>query len=160
MFSGRLSGAAHSDLMQYIATWAGQHNHQFGPNMEVRTMNMKVVLPVFLLLASSVQGQDQDKKGQNQEPATTEPSLRQELLAMEKEDQQVRAAVLKALGEKGISPGKPITDPALLKIFLEQSGKMAAVDQRSRARLKEVVNKHGWPGKSLVGKEGAHAAWL
>src|SRR5262249_1178792 len=115
---------------------------------------------VFLLLASSVQGQDQDKKGQNQEPATTEPSLRQELLAMEKEDQQVRAAVLKALGEKGISPGKPITDPALLKIFLDQSGSMAAVDQRSRDRLKEVVNKHGWPGKSLVGKDGAHAAWL
>ena len=123
-------------------------------------MNMKVVLPVFLLLVSSVQGQDQDKKGQNQEPAATEPSLRQELLAMEKEDQQVRAAVLKALGEKGISPGKPITDPALLKIFLEQSGKMAAVDEKSRARLKEVVGKHGWPGKSLVGKDGAHAAWL
>jgi hypothetical protein len=130
--------------------------------MEVRLMNMKVVVPVCLLLASSVQGQDPDKKGQDKEPAAKEPCLRQELLAMEKEDQQVRTAVLKALGEKGISPGdaKPITDPALLKIFLEQTGKMAAVDQKNRARLKEVVDKHGWPGKSLVGKDGAHAAWL
>jgi Family of unknown function (DUF6624) len=125
-------------------------------------MNMKVVVPVFLLLGSFVQGQDPDKKGQDKEPAAKEPSLRQELLAMEKEDQQVRASLLKALGEKGVSPGdaKPITDPALLKIFLEQTGKMAAVDQKNRARLKEIVDKHGWPGKSLVGKDGAHVAWL
>jgi hypothetical protein len=123
---------------------------------------MKVVVPVFFLLASSVQGQDPDKRGQDKQPAAKHPSLRQELLAMEKEDQQVRAAVLKALGEKGISPGdgQPITDPALLKIFLEQSGKMAAVDQKNRARLKVVVDRHGWPGKSLVGRDGAHAAWL
>jgi hypothetical protein len=125
-------------------------------------MDRKALVPALLLLASAVQGQEPDKKGQDKEPAAKEPALRQELLAMEKEDQQVRAAVLKALGEKGISLGdaKSITDPALLKFFLEQAGKMSAVDQKNRVRLKEVVDKHGWPGKSLAGKDGAHAAWL
>lgn len=28
------------------------------------------------------------------------------------------------------------------------------------ARLKEIVARHGWPGRSLVGEDGAHAAWL
>jgi hypothetical protein len=103
-----------------------------------------------------------DKNGQEKEPAAKEPALRQELLAMVKEDQQVRASVVKALADKGIPLGdaKSITDPALLKIFLEQTGKMSAVDQKNRARLKQVVDKHGWPGKSVVGKDGAHAAWL
>jgi hypothetical protein len=102
------------------------------------------------------------KNGQEKELAVKDPALRQELLAMMKQDQQVRAGAVKALGEKGISPGdgKSITDPALLKLFLEQTGKMSAVDQKNRARLKQVVDQHSWPGKSLVGKEGAHAAWL
>jgi hypothetical protein len=123
---------------------------------------MKLVPVVLLMLATSAQGREPDKQRQDKEPAAHQPSLRRELLAMEKEDQQVRTSVLKALGEKGISLGnnQPITDPALLKVFLEQTQKMAAVDQKNRARLKEMVEKHGWPGKALVGKDGAHAAWL
>jgi hypothetical protein len=99
---------------------------------------------------------------QDPKPAPQAPSLRQELLAMEKEDQEVRTSVFRALGEKGITPGdnKPITDFALMQVLLEQTGKLAAVDQKNRTRLKEVVDKHGWPGKSLAGKDGAHAAWL
>ncbi len=27
-------------------------------------------------------------------------------------------------------------------------------------RIHEIVAQHGWPGRSLVGEEGAHAAWL
>ncbi len=124
-------------------------------------MKINVVVAV-LLLCTFVLGQHQSLKGQQKEQAVKEASLRRELLAMVNEDQQVRVAMLKALGEKGIAleDGKAITDPALLKIVLEQIGKMAAVDQKNRARLKEVVDKHGWPGKSLVGKDGAHAAWL
>jgi hypothetical protein len=134
----------------------------FGRNFEVRTMNLKVVLPICLVLTASVQRQDADKVGSEKETAAKEPALRKELLAMENEDQDIRVAVVKALGQKGISLGdaKPITDPALLRIFLEQSGKMTAVDQKNRDRLKKIVGKHGWPGKSLAGRDGAHAAWL
>lgn len=34
------------------------------------------------------------------------------------------------------------------------------VDADNTAWLKEVVATHGWPGRSLVGKDGAQAAWL
>jgi len=125
-------------------------------------MNMKLVLAICLLFASSLHGQDADKNAQDKEPAVKEPALRKELLEIEKVDQEARAAFFKSLGENGISLGeiKANTDPAVLKVFLEQSGKMEAVDKKNRARLKEIVDKHGWPGRSLVGKDGAHAAWL
>ena len=34
------------------------------------------------------------------------------------------------------------------------------VDSRHLGRLKEIVDQYGWPGKSLVGEDGANAAWL
>lgn len=76
--------------------------------------------------------------------ASTEPqvvfneSLRQELLRMEEADQRIRTAALHATNFHGI---------------LE-------VDARHLQRMKEIVEQHGWPGKSLVGEDGSHAAWL
>jgi hypothetical protein len=37
---------------------------------------------------------------------------------------------------------------------------MQAVDARHTSRMRKIVEKHGWPGHSLVGVDGAHAAWL
>jgi hypothetical protein len=37
---------------------------------------------------------------------------------------------------------------------------MQAVDAKHTTRMKEIIAKHGWPGRSLVGDDGAHAAWL
>jgi hypothetical protein len=34
------------------------------------------------------------------------------------------------------------------------------VDVRNTARMKEIIAAYGWTGKSLVGAEGADAAWL
>ncbi|MGW3447389.1 DUF6624 domain-containing protein [Streptomyces sp. NPDC001076] len=34
------------------------------------------------------------------------------------------------------------------------------VDADNTARLKRITAEHGWPGTSLVGEEGAEAAWL
>jgi hypothetical protein len=42
----------------------------------------------------------------------------------------------------------------------ELQKKMEEIDQRNTAGLKGVVDKHGWPGRSSVGDEGAHNAWL
>ena len=36
----------------------------------------------------------------------------------------------------------------------------AAADRRHTARLKQVVEEHGWPRRSLVGEEAAHAAFI
>lgn len=35
-----------------------------------------------------------------------------------------------------------------------------ALHEQHAARLKAIIQNHGWPGISLVGKEGAKAAWL
>ena len=37
---------------------------------------------------------------------------------------------------------------------------VAPVDRDNTARLREIVAQHGWPGHELVGRAGAHAAWL
>lgn len=42
----------------------------------------------------------------------------------------------------------------------EQVAEMQAVDARHTARMKAILREHGWPGRSLVGDDGAHAAWL
>jgi hypothetical protein len=34
------------------------------------------------------------------------------------------------------------------------------IDDENAVWLREVVTKFGWPGRSLVGDDGAHAAWL
>lgn len=70
-------------------------------------------------------------------------ALRQELLNMVKEDQDARKEIIKT----------PSPDEAALR-------KMTQIDRKNTARMKEIVAKHGWPGKKLVGEDGAHAAWL
>jgi putative acetyltransferase len=82
-------------------------------------------------------------------PAPSEPvqfpSLRIELMEMKQEDQQVREAMIK----KGIS------NISLADVFAQKSA-----DARHTSRLKEIVGEFGWPGFELVGKDGAHAAFL
>ncbi|WP_338758873.1 DUF6624 domain-containing protein [Massilia sp. METH4] len=70
--------------------------------------------------------------------APTRPDLREELLRMRDVDQRAR----------GGSGGAP--DPQA----------MVKVDAEHTARLKEIVAKEGWPTKSMVGEDGALAAWL
>jgi hypothetical protein len=69
-------------------------------------------------------------------------ALRDELLRMDARDQTVRAE-LAADGSlwKGYHP------------------RMEAVHRENAARLREMIAKVGWPGQSLVGPDGAAAAW-
>lgn len=75
------------------------------------------------------------------EKSLVDPALRKELLALAAKDQQARAAIKSATDREAIE--------AVMKL-----------DREATARLKEVVAKHGWPGKSIVGVDGANAAWL
>jgi hypothetical protein len=34
------------------------------------------------------------------------------------------------------------------------------VDRENTGRMKQILDRHGWPGRSLVGADGAQAAWL
>ena len=70
------------------------------------------------------------------------PALREELLALAARDHAARRAALS------------VDDP------LEAERALASIEADTTARMKQIVATHGWPGKSLVGKDGAYAAWL
>jgi len=71
-------------------------------------------------------------------------TLSQELVALANDDLSVRDALVAdgSLGNYGYHP------------------RMEAVHKRNATRLTEIIEQYGWPGKSLVGEEGAWAAWL
>jgi hypothetical protein len=70
-------------------------------------------------------------------------ALRGELLGLAEEDRRVRAE-LAAAGA----------------LFEGYHPRMAEVHARNAARLTAIIDRHGWPGRGLVGEEGARAAWL
>lgn len=73
-----------------------------------------------------------------QHPNTpTLPALREELLKMRDEDQQVRQATTQ-----------------------EDFRKWRDTDAANQKRLREIVQQHGWPTVGMVGNDGASAAWL
>ncbi len=51
-------------------------------------------------------------------------------------------------------------DPALKKEFLALALRMQELDDSRLIRMKEIVAKYGWPGRSLVGTEAATATYL
>jgi hypothetical protein len=92
-------------------------------------------------LAQSLQAAHAEKEDKAQ-PKRDE-ALRRELLKMVKEDQDARMAIVKT----------PSPDEDALR-------KITDIDRKNTARMKEIIDKHGWPGKSLVSDDGAHSAWL
>jgi len=69
--------------------------------------------------------------------------LRSELLARRDEDQRIRASV--GHGAR-LSPG--------------QAEEWRRIDEANTMWLNDLVDQRGWPGISLVGEDGANAAWL
>jgi hypothetical protein len=97
------------------------------------------------LLGLAAVAQGDDKPAAKAAPAVKEPALHDELLAMVKVDQEARM--------QAIQQGPTKLDPKLVERLRE-------IDRKNTARMKEVIDKHGWPGKALVGDDGSHAAWL
>jgi hypothetical protein len=74
-----------------------------------------------------------------------DPALRRELLTLQAEDQKVRMAIIAKATDK---PDQEAMDA------------LREIDTKTTARMKAIIAKHGWPGKKLVGADGASAAWL
>jgi len=68
--------------------------------------------------------------------------LREELLALIDEDERVRERLA--------------ADGSLAAGYHPE---MEEVHRRNAGRLRAIVGEIGWPGKSEVGEDGAHAAW-
>jgi len=82
--------------------------------------------------------------------AARDTALRAELLGLAERDQRNRAGIDSLVRRYGReSPGADSANRAL-----------AAADAPLQERLREIVRTRGWPGRRLVGDDGAHAAWL
>jgi hypothetical protein len=84
-------------------------------------------------------------------PSVREEGLRQELLQRMKRDQEFRASLLELMRAR---------IPADSNKFKEVAKRGTEIDRQNTQRMKEIVKRYGWPGKSLVGTDGALAAWL
>jgi tetratricopeptide (TPR) repeat protein len=81
--------------------------------------------------------------------ALKEPKLARELNQRMQEDQIARRKI-----EPLMKNGQGMAmEPKLVR-------EIERIDTENTAWLKDVVDKHGWPGKSLVGEQSAQAAWL
>jgi hypothetical protein len=124
---------------------------------------MKRRIPVFLwlTLAGVSSAADEPKS-----PAVKEPELRLELLRRAKADQDVRGAVAQWMKQFGDSePADEATfeaslDAARKAEFQRFAETMKRIDQENTERLGEIIERYGWPTSTLVGKDGANAAWL
>jgi hypothetical protein len=79
-----------------------------------------------------------------------DPGLREELLRMAATDQDARQRLDR----------HPDRDGGMAEQELGAAEHLRAVDAANTARMKTIIAARGWPGRSLVGKDGAQAAWL
>ncbi|HYG61855.1 MAG TPA: DUF6624 domain-containing protein [Thermoanaerobaculia bacterium] len=70
------------------------------------------------------------------------PWLRDELLALREEDQAARMEWIKNRADTALQE------------------KVKAIDERTTKRVIEIIDRHGWPGKALVGLDASAAAWI
>lgn len=104
----------------------------------------------FLVLALADLGfaQTSDTLAQNE-------ALRRELLKMQEEDQRHREEIQEIEIDNATLP--PEEKKKRLEALWE---KQAEADKRNMKRLTEIIEQYGWPGKSLVGKDGSLTAFL
>ena len=74
--------------------------------------------------------------------------LRRELLARSEEDQRIRNLVSAQSGRH------------MVRLPEELAAEWQRIDEENTRWLAEVLSARGWPGRTLVGEEGAGAAWL
>lgn len=85
--------------------------------------------------------------------APRNPALRRELLRMVQADQDARG---KMAADSHLRAGPTTTDRGAIALIQQAM----TIDRKNTARMKQIVAKHGWPGKTLVGADGAKAAFL
>lgn len=108
--------------------------------------NILLHLILLLSLANLGFAQNSSTGGINQ-------PLRRELLRMEEEDQKYRNEISEVEKKTPASDEKQKRLAALWK-------RQEEADKRNIKRLAEIIEKYGWPGNSLVGREGSLTAFL
>jgi hypothetical protein len=97
-----------------------------------------------------------------QSNSAKEPELRLELLRRVKVDQDARMALVAWKKERGYVDAVDVAalSPELKAEYDKLSTALTQADRANTERLSAIVEQHGWPTNSLVGADGANAAWL
>lgn len=96
-------------------------------------------------------------------PKINEPELAAELQKRFESDQAIRKEWIEFSTAHKIpfdEAGLDQFEVAIAEKYAVLKSRLKDEDERNRLWLKGVIRKHGWPGKSLVGSQGAHNAWL
>ena len=107
-----------------------------------------ISLQLILLLSFSILANPQDTNA-----TQLNQTLRSELLKMQNDDQKYRDEVDKIRATS-------LTADEKQKQVAARMEKQETLDKRNLRRLVQIIDKYGWPGRSLVGKEGALTAFL
>lgn len=109
---------------------------------------MRRVAPILFLLVACAEprGEASSHKARDGDKPVDE-ALRQQLLARVERDQEARLALVHKQ-QQGQAPDA---------VDIER---LLTVDTANVAWLKQVIAESGWPGHSLVGSDGANAAFL
>ncbi len=144
-----------------------------------------IVLSTIMMSGLKVSAQV-DQESAAELPKIRRPELRDEILQMAKDDQSARHALVSAMNEASNNPsqetagnakvdaakeggakegdakeGRGASNPFVLTEALHEiMTRVTEIDNRTRARISAIVDEVGWPGKSVVGEEAAHAAWI
>lgn len=115
---------------------------------------MKLLAVLFFVIVGSLPthagfAQSTDKA------STSNKVLEVELLKMGADDQKYRGFI-EAETIKMAETGTSAASAELMAAVKSQG----EIDHRNMARLEEIIKRHGWPAKSLVGAEAAKAAFL
>ena len=127
-------------------------------------MRHYLLFPLFMALALSTASADEPKANllAPRAKSVKEPALRRELLERVKADQDARMASIEWMKRHSMIGGVDVaTLSEELKSEYERLGlAMKQADEENTKRLAEIVDQHGWPTITLVGPDGANAAWL
>jgi hypothetical protein len=96
-------------------------------------------------------------------PAIKQPELAKELRTRVEWEQRLRKESMDFSLEHKLTAGTvdlESLDPKVVAIYNSLKRRLEDADNQNLIWLKEVVTKHGWPSKSLVGGQGAKDAWL
>ena len=111
--------------------------------------HLKALLRTALLFALLATGCREAKPAPDAKVGN--PALRADLLSMLAPDRSIRLQIMTQMEKTGAKLTIPMLWLAL---------RMTLIDRSNTARLRGIVDKYGWPDESLVGQDGASAAFL
>lgn len=89
--------------------------------------------------------------------AVTHPEVRETLLEWRAKDQAGRRKLVAFMRE---APAGETASPERAEERRELALEVIEIDRGATAYLKGVINEHGWPTRTMVGVDGASAAWI